>query len=243
MRGFLFLIIIHTVSFSSNAQPRNLCGIWKGIGYGCYSIGAMGEAIFYDKVEVVYIEHKGALITATKIIGDSCVTQGEITWQGYYNSNSFHVLVTVGSPMDPLRFFLDAEISVLDENTLDLSNGWLTFHRMDCDEIKKFNLNLDTIDINCNDSFKFDMPNVFTPNRDNLNDFFRPLNAEGGKKATLEIFNRWGQKIFGTHDIYKGWDGSHEGEDSAAGTYYWMITHLDEKCKEVKQKGFFTLLR
>ncbi|NJM14687.1 MAG: gliding motility-associated C-terminal domain-containing protein [Bacteroidales bacterium] len=54
----------------------------------------------------------------------------------------------------------------------------------------------------------FFLPNVFTPNGDNHNDFFVSSYVKGYIKSVyIEIFNRWGQLMFKTNDIDINWDG------------------------------------
>lgn len=50
-------------------------------------------------------------------------------------------------------------------------------------------------------------PNAFTPNGDGTNDGFR-LYGEGIKEYTLLIYNRWGQKVFESNDIFEEWNGT-----------------------------------
>lgn len=42
------------------------------------------------------------------------------------------------------------------------------------------------------------IPNSFTPNNDGLNDVFIPL-AQSVKNYEMNIFNRWGLKVFASH--------------------------------------------
>ena len=61
------------------------------------------------------------------------------------------------------------------------------------------------------------IPNVFTPNGDGINDIF----FDGMPETELIIINRWGQ------ELYKGlggWDGTYNGKEMSAGTYFYMIT-------------------
>jgi len=55
-----------------------------------------------------------------------------------------------------------------------------------------------------------DIPNAFTPNGDGENDYFFPrqLLAQRVTQFHMQIFNRWGELIFGTRKINgRGWDG------------------------------------
>ncbi len=69
------------------------------------------------------------------------------------------------------------------------------------------------------------MPNVFTPNGDGINDIYR---AKTGYKSIIEfkavIFNRWGQKLYEWTDPAGGWDGKYKGKDVAEGTYFVNVT-------------------
>ncbi|MCQ2960499.1 MAG: PKD domain-containing protein [Bacteroidales bacterium] len=61
------------------------------------------------------------------------------------------------------------------------------------------------------------VPNVFTPNGDGINDIF----FEGMPDAELIIINRWGQELYRGNE---GWDGTYNGKEMSAGTYFYMIS-------------------
>jgi gliding motility-associated-like protein len=61
-------------------------------------------------------------------------------------------------------------------------------------------------------------PSAFTPNGDGLNDIFF-ASLVGVKEFEMTIFTRWGQKVFESDDIYKGWNGN-IGEKIAASDIY-----------------------
>jgi len=71
------------------------------------------------------------------------------------------------------------------------------------------------------------IPNVFTPNGDGQNDVFH-VTMTSMKAYNLEIFNRWGQKVFATDSPNTDWDGRSEGGIMESdGTYYYEITSTD----------------
>lgn len=72
--------------------------------------------------------------------------------------------------------------------------------------------------------YKLDMPNAFTPNGDGRNDVFRIPDGVSIELKEFSIFNRWGNKIFTTTDIKKGWNGTYKGHASDSGTYVYTIT-------------------
>ena len=63
------------------------------------------------------------------------------------------------------------------------------------------------------------IPDAFTPWDDNgINDTFR-ITTANLKQYKMEIYNRWGAKVFETSDPESGWDGTHNGEPAPAGIY------------------------
>jgi hypothetical protein len=62
------------------------------------------------------------------------------------------------------------------------------------------------------------VPNVFTPNGDNQNDFFAP--RLGGCQPRLQVFTRWGHKVYESPAYFNNWDG----QGQAAGIYYFLLT-------------------
>lgn len=98
-----------------------------------------------------------------------------------------------------------------------------------------------TIDVHINSVFI--IPNVFTPNDDNVNDVFT-LKGTGLKTVDSEIFNRWGQKIYEWHTVNGGWDGrSASGVPATSGTYYFIIKAEGLDGKKYFEKGTFSLIR
>lgn len=81
-------------------------------------------------------------------------------------------------------------------------------------------------------------PNIFTPNDDAFNNTFVPIKMLGIKKATLHLFNRWGQKIYTTSDIRnKGWDGTGHRKKSNDGVYFWVVDYENFKGEKKNQHG------
>ncbi|MBW7866920.1 MAG: PKD domain-containing protein [Brumimicrobium sp.] len=82
--------------------------------------------------------------------------------------------------------------------------------------------------VNISDRVIFYVPNTFTPDHDDFNEVFTPKFANGfdPQTYTLYIFNRWGELLFESHNVDKGWDGTY-GVDSKKlvrdGTYLWKI--------------------
>lgn len=88
-------------------------------------------------------------------------------------------------------------------------------------------------------------PNVFTPNRDGINDLFTPLTPSPAA-VTLQVFDRWGVRVCATEGVNPTWDGRNaDGKDVAEGVYYWIATY-EIGCHETtaaSNTGFVTILR
>ena len=98
-------------------------------------------------------------------------------------------------------------------------------------------------DVFC-DKNRIVIPNAFTPNEDGKNDFYRIDDLDGViTHFKLEVFNRFGQKVFSSNDINNSWDGYHNGEllSSQVFDYYLEIQCIGEK--KLFQKGNITLVR
>ncbi len=95
------------------------------------------------------------------------------------------------------------------------------------------------------DEFVLYIPNAFTPNKpEGLNDVFM-VKGMGFLSESFEmrIYDRWGELIYKTNDVYKGWDGSVKGGGKAKqDVYVYKITVKDFKLKERIFTGHVTLL-
>jgi gliding motility-associated-like protein len=92
-----------------------------------------------------------------------------------------------------------------------------------------------------NSCLEFYFPNTFTPNMDGKNDFYLPVvyNSHLIDYYQLWIYNRWGEVVFSTTDIYDGWDSSNH----PIGLYTWRVNAFDTNGDEQKRVGQVSLLR
>ena len=88
------------------------------------------------------------------------------------------------------------------------------------------------------------IPNAFSPNGDGRNERFRVKYGEGITKYRIQIFNRFGQRVFESRDQLTGWDGTMLGKPQPMGTYGWLVQYTDGQTgKLVALKGTVTLVR
>ena len=90
-------------------------------------------------------------------------------------------------------------------------------------------------------SLRLYLPNVFTPGGNQLNPEFRPVFSAPSEIESyrMEIFDRWGNMIFRTDDLSRGWDGDHKPE----GVYVVLVCYKPRGEKERTAKGSVTLIR
>ncbi|MCL4855857.1 MAG: gliding motility-associated C-terminal domain-containing protein, partial [Flavobacteriales bacterium] len=86
------------------------------------------------------------------------------------------------------------------------------------------------------------IPNAFTPNGDGDNDIFY-AHGINIKEFEMMIFDRWGEKLFTSDDLDKGWDGSYNGNLAQTETYVWKIIYKDVLNNREELIGTVTLLR
>lgn len=67
------------------------------------------------------------------------------------------------------------------------------------------------------------VPNAFSPNKDGINDTWKIEYLESYPGATVDVFNRYGQKVFSSNGYTTQWDGSFNGQPLPIGTYYYII--------------------
>jgi len=86
------------------------------------------------------------------------------------------------------------------------------------------------------------LPNAFTPNGDGKNDvlYVRGISITD---VLLAIYDRWGQLMFETKDIKKGWDGTYGGKLLDSGVFGYYLKAFCEGGEVVVKEGNITLLR
>jgi PKD repeat protein len=97
-----------------------------------------------------------------------------------------------------------------------------------------------------------DFPNAFTPNTSGAsggaydpfgfdNDVFFPMHR-GVAEYQLQIFNKWGELLFESNDVYKGWDGYYRGILCRQDVYAWKVKARFADGQKYENAGDVTLL-
>jgi len=84
------------------------------------------------------------------------------------------------------------------------------------------------------------IPNTFTPNNDGINDYWDIVGLTAYERATVDIFTRYGQKIYHSIGYDRPWDGTLNNERLPVGVYYYVI---DTKVHGLVLSGYITLIR
>jgi gliding motility-associated-like protein len=82
--------------------------------------------------------------------------------------------------------------------------------------------------------------NTFTPNGDGINDKWDIPALLKYPGATVDIFTRYGQKIFHSVGYGISWDGTYNGKQLPFGVYYYII---DTKFQGQVLSGYITIIR
>lgn len=86
------------------------------------------------------------------------------------------------------------------------------------------------------------VPNTFTPNNDGHNDILF-VRSSVVQELYFAVYNRWGEMVFETTDITKGWDGTYKGMLADPAVFAWYLRAKCVNGDELKKKGNTTLIR
>ena len=103
----------------------------------------------------------------------------------------------------------------------------------------------------CKDSFSLSIcvldtvtlfiPTGFSPNDDGSNDVFK-IESGSLSQASLQIYNRWGEKVFETDKPNIGWDGKYMGNLCPNDYYIYVIKYKGKKTPWRYQRGYFYII-
>jgi gliding motility-associated-like protein len=100
----------------------------------------------------------------------------------------------------------------------------------------------------CSDSVKTEsendnvfVPTAFSPNASVNNILY--VRCDCISSMDFMIFDRWGNKVFESQDINKGWNGTHNGTQMNMGTYIWELNATLQNGTSIEKKGNVTLVR
>ena len=125
------------------------------------------------------------------------------------------------------------------------------------DEVGYYNVQLiaeteygcrDTVNytVRIKDIYTFYAPTAFSPDGDGVNDEFRVFGTGIDlDNFNLKVYDRWGEVIWETNDIYETWDGKlkEHGKVAQNGMYTWRCVFLDFTGIEHEETGPVTIIK
>ena len=87
------------------------------------------------------------------------------------------------------------------------------------------------------------VPTAFTPNDDGLNDRLIPIPVGIARIVYFKVYNRYGELVFSTEEIGRGWNGVYKGRDQGNESFVWHALGVDYLGSPVFRKGESTLIR
>lgn len=218
-----------------------------------------------------FTQNQGSSVTTiSEIIEPIWVNVTETTAEGCTNTDSVHIF-----PIPILEGTADSMVVCKDiPLTLEVPENefytytWTAQESLSCIDCEMVEITPtlsqtviaeieDIFGLGCAESdFIFDLatietnvqvPNVFTPNGDQLNDFFNYYVEENIREemvvSKFEVFNRFGQKVYDNENPTTGWDGTYKGKLSPSDVYVFIIEVSFQECFSQKFVGDVTLIR
>lgn len=91
----------------------------------------------------------------------------------------------------------------------------------------------------CEETF---IPTIFSPNNDGINDELCII-GDCVQEVVLNIYNRWGERVYQTTDPTACWRGNHRGKPVNAGVFTFKANIILVDGTEIEEAGNITLIR
>lgn len=96
---------------------------------------------------------------------------------------------------------------------------------------------------------KIFVPNIFSPNGDTQNDFFKPYitcNDTNISRFSFSIYDRWGNRVYFSDNLSDGWNGQYKNKPATEGVYIWALDYdiqIGTKTHRFVESGDVTISR
>jgi gliding motility-associated-like protein len=214
-------------------------GLKNGVTY-CYQVKSIGwrpiEGVIYNNSNMSHINCGTAIdFTAPCAPALNAVSQCDsfmnvLTWTNPNKTCANDVVRyniyysrDINLPLDSLTSTFSANDTVFRHR---MSEGALLAGCYAVTAVDSFeNESAQSARICLDDCIMYELPNVFTPNDDNVNDVYKSLNLNNVvEKVDMKIFNRYGQTVYETHDPGINWNGKYKNTNNkvSSGVYYYI---------------------
>jgi len=171
---------------------------------------------------------------------DNSIILNWSAYNGYANGVAQYVVQKNDGDGNLLQTFTPGTALTLTDNTQDLTTQVYVYVVQA--------VPADPLDVSVSNTFviikepNLYYPTAFTPNGDGLNDIFKVF-GQYIVGFELRIFNRWGEMMYNSTDLTKGWDGNFKGSSMPEGTYAFTATITDLAGRTFERSGSVILLR
>lgn len=234
----------NTYSNTGLANDTSYCYYVKSAGY--YSTtGFVYPIINYSEQKCIAAKDNVFPCAPNLTINANCIAHVDsLIWNNpNYTCASgvieYKVYIDTNYTADTSTFKLLATITNLSDTTFIYNNSYSIagcFKVTALDTVLNESQIANTVCVdNCPD---YTLPNVFTPNGDGSNDFFHPFPYSFVKDIDIEIFDRWGIKMFKTTNPDINWDGTNSATKGICpdGVYFYIC-----KVHEIHYNGIKTV--
>jgi gliding motility-associated-like protein len=207
-----------------------------------------GNTSFQQNPNHCYNDPGNYTVTLTVTTADGCTNT--IVMANYISVWANPVAGFTASPqpatiLDPVITFTDTSVGAVQWDwsfgditipTSNLQNPTVNYPNADCYQAVLAVTSIDgcvdtaTSEICIGPDATIYVPNAFTPNADGTNDVFLPVGIGlDPEHFEMWIFDRWGNMIYYTDDLNKGWNGKVQGHEEICqiDTYVWKIKAID----------------
>ena len=92
------------------------------------------------------------------------------------------------------------------------------------------------------EEFYIYIPNTFLPDENRINDVFSG-SFIGVEWINIEVFNRWGERLFFSDQLDFKWDGTYNGTKVPDGVYTWKLIYRRNRMQEQQLTGHVTVIK
>ena len=152
------------------------------------------------------------------------------------NNNSNDLSYVWNSPNDSVTFSCqDCPNPIVSNITSSFTANVLVTDENGCTGREVINVFVDQED-------QIDVPTIFTPNNDNINDRLNIFGSPDIRGVNFKVYSRWGELLFESTDFVpndplNGWDGTVNGSPASSGTYTWTAEYILENNDRAFKSG------
>lgn len=250
-------ILIDTIIIRGSRDSRPVVAITADTfcaGAGGYISAAQGYQIYQwdngDTTRIIHVRDSGwyhVTVTDTErcmlsdqihisLIDSPSIASGWVYEDSVCLDDPLSIRLTLSGP-DVIYKWMDITEASLQRQFADSGTYIFTISN----ECASKSYTLRTIEKTCEEHAY--PPNAFSPNGDGVNDIYRVYSSYDFSSFNLLIFDRWGEKVFESHNEAVGWDGRYKTEDLPAGVYAYEYIGVWPTGHTHTSRGSITLIR